>query len=272
MILARAARRGTRTSPSIARSAGPWGAGAGCEADRRTADTEHVQPRMRGAEQVEPETGRERVGEVVAALGRRPVGLDRLLGDDDRWTNPAAMTGPVPVHRTVGRGRPTRLLADDLVTRPARQTPHLSGSTSRDGWDRARLYGRTGTGLLRCHHGMADTSPARMTRPVSVRSQMTAHNLLTPGERGPALVHAHSTHFRRAKGSNGLKFESGGRAAAQLARISANAWRRAGPSRPGCVAGRTPMPGPARRAGSPRPTRRRGPGSARRAPASAPRE
>ena len=94
--------------------------------------------------------------------------LDRLLGADDRWNNPAAMRDPA---RSVGQSaeaRELRLLADDLVALLDAQTPHLIATTSREDWNRARLYGRTATGLLRYHFWMADTSPARMTRLVRV--------------------------------------------------------------------------------------------------------
>ncbi|QOV40994.1 erythromycin esterase family protein [Streptomyces ferrugineus] len=125
--------------------------------------------------------------------------LDRLLGADDRWTDPAAMTDPA---RSVGQSADAarlRLLADDLAALLDTQTPHLITATSRAEWDRARLYGRTATGLLRYHHWMADLSPARMTRLVSVRDQMMAHNLLALAERGPALVHANNGHLQRSR-------------------------------------------------------------------------
>ncbi|WP_217237993.1 erythromycin esterase family protein [Streptomyces sp. AC555_RSS877] len=125
--------------------------------------------------------------------------LDRLLGADDRWTNPAAMTDPAESVGQSGEARELRLLADDLVALLDAQTPHLITATSRDDWDRARLYGRTVTGLLRYHHWMADASPARLTRLVGVRDQMMAHNLLALAERGPALVHAHNGHLQREK-------------------------------------------------------------------------
>lgn len=134
--------------------------------------------------------------EVLPCTGET---LDRLLGADDRWTNPAAMMDP---SQSVGRSagaRELRLLADDLVALLDTQTSHLLVAGSRDDWDRARRYGRTATGLLRYHHWMADTSPARMTWLVSLRDQMMAHNLLALAERGPALVHAHNSHLQRAK-------------------------------------------------------------------------
>lgn len=125
--------------------------------------------------------------------------LDRLLGADDRWTDSAAMTDPA---RSVGQSaeaRELRLLADDLVALFDAWTPHLTAATSREERDRARLYGRTAVGLLRYHFWMADTSPSRMTRLVSLRDQMMAGNLLAVAERAPALVHAHNGHLQRNK-------------------------------------------------------------------------
>ncbi|KAB8184821.1 erythromycin esterase family protein [Microbispora catharanthi] len=125
--------------------------------------------------------------------------LDRLLGPDDRWADPATMMDP---SRSVGQSAEAgklRLLADDLVALLDAETPHLTAVSSRDDWDRAHLYGRAATGLLRYHHWMADTSPGRMPRLLGLRSSMIAANLLAVAERGPALVHAHNAHFQRDK-------------------------------------------------------------------------
>ncbi|MET8563814.1 erythromycin esterase family protein [Streptomyces flaveolus] len=125
--------------------------------------------------------------------------LDRLLGTDDRWTDPVAMTDPArSVGQSADAGR-LRLLADDLVALLDAQTPHLITATSRDEWDRARLYARTATGLLRYHYWMADTSPVRMTRLCALRDVMMADNLLAVAARGPALLHAHNSHLQREK-------------------------------------------------------------------------
>ncbi|MFE7098571.1 erythromycin esterase family protein [Streptomyces erythrochromogenes] len=123
--------------------------------------------------------------------------LDRLLGADDRWTEPAAMTDPA---RSAGRSAEAaelRLLADELAALLDAQTPHLITATSREEWERARLYGRTATGLLRYHHWMADPSPDRLARLTGVRDLMMADNLLALAERGPTLVHAHNSHLQR---------------------------------------------------------------------------
>ncbi|MFD4948289.1 erythromycin esterase family protein [Streptomyces sp. NPDC058239] len=125
--------------------------------------------------------------------------LDRLLGADDRWTNPAAMMDPAESVGQSAEARELRLLADDLVALLDAQAPYLITATSRDDWDRARLYGRTATGLLRYHFWMADTSPARMTRLIGLRDSMMADNLLAVAERNPTLGHAHNSHLQRDK-------------------------------------------------------------------------
>ncbi|WP_405678922.1 erythromycin esterase family protein [Streptomyces sp. NBC_01511] len=127
--------------------------------------------------------------------------LDRLLGADGRWTDQAAMTDPSASTGESAEAYELRLLADDLVALLDAQTPHLIAATSRDDWDRARLYGRTAIGLLRYHFWMADSSPGRMTRLLGVRDQMMADNLLALAERSPVLVHAHNAHLQREKSS-----------------------------------------------------------------------
>ncbi|MFE9657545.1 erythromycin esterase family protein [Micromonospora sp. NPDC006431] len=125
--------------------------------------------------------------------------LDRLLGADDRWTNPAAMMDPSQSVGQTPEATQLRLLADDLVALLDTQTPHLIAASSPDDWDRARMYGRTATGLLRYHFWMADTAPRRMAWLLGVRDAMMAANLLALAERGPTLVNAHNAHLQRDK-------------------------------------------------------------------------
>jgi erythromycin esterase-like protein len=123
--------------------------------------------------------------------------LDRLLGADNRWTNPAAMMDPSQSVGQTPDAEQLQLLAGDLVALLDAQTPHLIAASAREDWHRARLYGRTATGLLRYHFWMADTSPGRMARLLGLRDSMMAANLLALAERGPALVHAHNGHLQR---------------------------------------------------------------------------
>jgi erythromycin esterase-like protein len=127
--------------------------------------------------------------------------LDRLLGADGGWTNPAAMRDPSTSVGQTSEARQLRLLADDLVTLLDAQAPQLIAASSRDDWHRARLYGRTATGLLRYHFAMADTSPSRLARLLALRDSMMAADLLAIAERSPTLVNAHNGHLQRNKSS-----------------------------------------------------------------------
>src|SRR5690606_17485687 len=112
--------------------------------------------------------------------------LDRLLGADDQWTNPAAMMDPSQSVGQTPEARQLRLLAYDLVALLDAQPPHLFEASSYEDWRRARLYRRTATGLLRYPFWMADTSRSRMARLLDVRASMMAANLLAIAERGQA--------------------------------------------------------------------------------------
>lgn len=133
-------------------------------------------------------------------LGCTAAELGRLLSADDLWANPAAMTDPSKSAGRTPEAGQLRLLADDLVALLDTQAPQLIAA-SRDDWDRARLYGRTATGLLRYHHAMADTSPTRLAGLLNGRASMMAANLLAVAEHGPALVSAHNGHLQRDKGA-----------------------------------------------------------------------
>lgn len=125
--------------------------------------------------------------------------LDRLIGADDRWTEPAAMMDPSRSFGQSAEARELRLLADDLAALLDAHAPHLIATSTPDEWDRARLYGRTAAGLLRYHFWTAEPSRGRMTWLLSVRDAMMAANLLALAERGPALVYAHNSHLQRSR-------------------------------------------------------------------------
>ncbi len=127
--------------------------------------------------------------------------LDELLGDDDRWTNQAAMMDPTASIGRTPEARQLRLLADDLATLLEAQTPQLIAASSRAEWNNARLHARTAAGLLRYHFWTADTSPGRLARLLALRDEMMAANLLELAARSPTLVAAHNGHLQRDKSS-----------------------------------------------------------------------
>jgi erythromycin esterase-like protein len=117
--------------------------------------------------------------------------LDRLLGADERWTNPAVMRDPSQSVGQTADAQQLRLIADDLAALLYARTPELKDL------DRGRLYARTATGLLRYHARMADPSPSRLEGLLTARDSMMAANLLALAERGPTLVSAHNSHLQR---------------------------------------------------------------------------
>jgi erythromycin esterase-like protein len=121
--------------------------------------------------------------------------LDTLLGPDDRWSNEATAMDPSQSIGQSADAQRLRLIADDLVALLDTQAPRLSAEDR----ERAALYGRTATGLLRYHYWMADASPARWTRLSALRDAMMAANLRAVAEHGPALVFSSNLHLQRNK-------------------------------------------------------------------------
>lgn len=121
--------------------------------------------------------------------------LDTLLGADEQWSNEAAAMDPSQSIGQSADAQRLRLIADDLVALLDTQAPRLSAADR----ERAALYGRTATGLLRYHYWMADDSPARWGRLSALRDAMMAANLRALAEQGPALVFASNLHLQRNK-------------------------------------------------------------------------
>ncbi len=125
--------------------------------------------------------------------------LDALLGDDDAWTNPAAMRDP---SQSVGRtpeAERLRRITEELVALVDEQTPDLTSPSAREEWHRVRLYGRTASSMLQYHCAMADPSPSRLTSMVELRESVMAANLLALADQGPVLVNGHNGHLQRVR-------------------------------------------------------------------------
>lgn len=134
---------------------------------------------------------REVLTALFAGAERVPCGaaeLDRLIGDDEKWANPAAMMDPSQSVGRTAEARELRLIADDLASQPTKD-------------ERRKLLARTATGLLRYHYWLADTSPDRMAWLLEIRSSMMAGNLLALAERRKVMAFAHNSHLQREKSS-----------------------------------------------------------------------
>jgi erythromycin esterase-like protein len=106
--------------------------------------------------------------------------IDRLVGDDGRWTNPEIAMEPsrsVGASREAGTCASSPTISSPLLTS---ETPRLVAAASEEDWWRACLHGRTAAGLLRYHAAMADGSTSRaaqISRLMGQRDTMMAENL-----------------------------------------------------------------------------------------------
>jgi erythromycin esterase-like protein len=129
--------------------------------------------------------------------------VDRLLGPDAPWEDPAAAMDPA---RSIGgesRVRDLRAVTDDLrwaLNGAAPDLPHQDP----DDVEAAFLAGRTAAGLLAYHAAMARDTDDRWQRLAALRDTMMADNLLAVADRGPALVFAHNEHLRRGTAAMSL--------------------------------------------------------------------
>jgi erythromycin esterase-like protein len=139
--------------------------------------------------------------------------IDGLIGDDGRWTDPAAAMDP---SRSVGASREAnelRLLTDDLLSVLTSESPRLVAAAQEEDRWRACLYGRTGAGLLRYHAAMADgsgTRADRIGRLMARRDATMFENLQAIADRearrGPTLIFAQNAHLRKHRSTMHLSF------------------------------------------------------------------
>ncbi len=123
-------------------------------------------------------------------------GIDRLLGPDEPWEEPAAAMEPA---RSIGvepRVRELRAITDDLRWALTGEFPRLRAETDPDDLADALLAGRTAAGLLAYHQAMARDTDRRWQTLAAIRDTMMAENLQAIADRGPTLVFAHNQHLR----------------------------------------------------------------------------
>lgn len=133
--------------------------------------------------------------------------LERLCGDDARWTNQAAAMDPSQSVGNTEAAWHLRALADDLLGFLETQLPGLRAQP--DLWE-AQVQARTALGLLRYHANLAAHSPDRISQMLALRAVMMTENLLAIAERevehGSTLVFAHNSHLQR--GASQIRMET----------------------------------------------------------------
>jgi erythromycin esterase-like protein len=128
----------------------------------------------------------------------RSAEIDDLVGDEARWSDPAAIWEP---GRSIGRSADAqrlRVIADDLLTELYLQAPRRP-----EGWRAAFVHAASAVALLRYHAAAAAplAREERFARLAGVRDALMAENLLAirsaEAHRGPTLVFAHNAHLQR---------------------------------------------------------------------------
>jgi erythromycin esterase-like protein len=129
--------------------------------------------------------------------------LSQLLGDDQRWSDPAAV---MDAGKSIGaspEATALRVINDDLLTALYTHAPRLIAESSIAAWRRTEVHGKAALGLLRYHAQAAQqaSQTERTSRLLGVRDALMAQNLLDirTGEqhRGATLVFGHNRHVQR---------------------------------------------------------------------------
>ena len=141
--------------------------------------------------------------ELREYLGVPASDLDRLVGDDSRWSAQEIMFDAT---RSPGRSPEAaalRGLAEDFRTQLYADAPRLTKDTSMQAWNRARVLATTAIGLLTYHAAMAEpgTQSQRIGRLLAARDALMAQNLFDilalERDRGPVLAFAQNAHLQR---------------------------------------------------------------------------
>jgi erythromycin esterase-like protein len=129
--------------------------------------------------------------------------LEHLLGDEQRWSDPAAIMDAAKSVGASPEAAALRVIADDLLTALYAYAPRLIAAASLTAWRHAEVNGTAALGLLRYHAQAAHPAPqaARTSRLLGVRDAVMAQNLLdirrAEEQRGATLVFAHNRHLQR---------------------------------------------------------------------------
>jgi hypothetical protein len=82
--------------------------------------------------------------------------LEHPLGDDQRWSDPAAVMDAEKSIGASSEAAALRVIADDLSTALYAHAPRLVAASSIADWHRAEVHGSATLGLLRYHAQAAE--------------------------------------------------------------------------------------------------------------------
>lgn len=129
--------------------------------------------------------------------------VDRLLGQDAEWENPAAMMDPTQSAGLSPEATALRIETEDLIAELRVRRPELVAKSDASRYLEAMQYASVARELLNYHATLARTSSERTARLLGMRDAMMADNLayMVSRERGrgKVLAFAHNSHLQRGK-------------------------------------------------------------------------
>ena len=129
--------------------------------------------------------------------------IDRLLGKDSDWENPAAMMDPTKSVGLSPAATALRIETEDLITELQLRRPELVAKSDETRYLEAAQYASVAQQLLNYHAALARKSDDRLVAGLGLRDAMMADNLAyvvsRERGRGKVLAFAHNTHLQRGK-------------------------------------------------------------------------
>ncbi|MDD2754785.1 MAG: erythromycin esterase family protein [Methanothrix sp.] len=141
--------------------------------------------------------------------------IDRLLGQDSDWENPAATMDPEKSIGLSPAAKALRIEVEDLIAQLQVRRPELVAKSGKNRYLEAMQYATLGRQLLNYHAALAQKSDPgeRIVQCLGLRDAMMADNLAyvvsQECSQGRVLAFAHNSHLQRGKaewqlGSNQL--------------------------------------------------------------------
>jgi erythromycin esterase len=130
--------------------------------------------------------------------------IEKLLGRDTDWENPAAMMDPVQSVGLSAAATALRIETENLASELHVRRPELAAKGGEDRYLEAAHYASAARQLLTYHAAVATAgSTERIVRLLGMRDAMMADNLAyvlaRERARGKVLAFAHNSHLRRGK-------------------------------------------------------------------------
>ena len=129
--------------------------------------------------------------------------IDRLLGQDSDWENPAAMTNPTKSIGLSPAATALRIETEELISELRVRRPELVAKSDESRYLEAAQYASVARQLLNYHAALAGKSSERLVELLGIRDALMADNLayMVSHERGrgKVLAFAHNNHLQRGK-------------------------------------------------------------------------